>query len=84
MGNLLSETCDNAESGDKCDDNSIMPPLLNEEEMCVMDSGDEYEDEAMSKEMLKYICDSSQSRLSVNRREACYEIRDFIKWIQSE
>ena len=30
-GNLLSETCNNAESDDKSDDNSIMPPLLSEE-----------------------------------------------------
>ena len=30
-GNLLSETCNNAESGDKSDENSIMPPLLSEE-----------------------------------------------------
>ena len=29
--NLLSETCDNAETGDKSDDNSIMPPILCEE-----------------------------------------------------
>ena len=27
-GNLLSETCNDAESCDKSDDNSIMPPLL--------------------------------------------------------
>ena len=27
-GNLLSETCNDAESGDKSDENSIMPPLL--------------------------------------------------------
>ena len=49
---LLSETSDDAESGDKYDDDSIMPPLISEEEMDVMDSGDESEDELMSKEML--------------------------------
>ena len=27
-GNLLSETSDNAESGDEYNDNSIMPPLI--------------------------------------------------------
>ena len=27
-GNLLSETCNDAESGDESDDGSIMPPLL--------------------------------------------------------
>ena len=29
-GGLLSETCDDAESGDESDDNSIMPPLSSE------------------------------------------------------
>ena len=29
-GNLLFETCSNAESGDKSDDNSIMTPILRE------------------------------------------------------
>ena len=29
-GDLLSETRDDAESGNKSDDNSIMPPLLSE------------------------------------------------------
>ena len=27
-GGLLSENCDDAESGDKSDDDSIMPPLI--------------------------------------------------------
>ena len=30
-GGLLSETRDDTESGDKSDDNSIMPPLISEE-----------------------------------------------------
>ena len=30
-GGLLFVTCDDAESGDKSDDNSIVPPLLSEE-----------------------------------------------------
>ena len=40
-GKLLSESRKNAESGYKSNNNSIMPPLLIEEEMDVMDSGDE-------------------------------------------
>ena len=43
-GNLLSENSEYAEindkSGDKSDENSIIPPLLNEEEVYVLDSGD--------------------------------------------
>ena len=30
-GGLLSETCDDAKSGDESDDNSIMPQLISEE-----------------------------------------------------
>ena len=51
-GNLLSKTRNNAESGDKSDDNSIMPPLLRKEEMDAMDSDNESDDEPMSTEML--------------------------------
>ena len=58
------------ESSDEYNDNSIMPPLIREEEMDVMDSGDESDDEHMSKEMLEDIHDGSQSHPSVNRREA--------------
>ena len=52
-GNLLSETCNDAESGDKSDDGSIMPPLLREEEMDAMDSGDESDDEPLSTKILE-------------------------------
>ena len=47
-GNLLYETRDDAEIGDKSDDNSIMPPLISEGEIDAMDSGDEPEDAPMS------------------------------------
>ena len=30
-GGLLSETCEDGESGDKYDDDSIIPPLISEE-----------------------------------------------------
>ena len=46
---LLSETRDDAEIGDESDDNSIIPPLISKEEIDLMDSGDESEDEPMSK-----------------------------------
>ena len=47
-GDLLSETCDDAESGDEYDDNLIMPTLISKEETNVIDSGDESEDEPIS------------------------------------
>ena len=81
---LLSETCYDAESGDEYYDDSIMPPLISKEEMDVMYSGDESEDELMSMEMLEDICDGSKSHSRVNRRESSYKIRDRIKQIQTE
>ena len=51
-GDLLSETCDDAESGDEYNGNLILPPLISEEEMYVMDSGDDSDDEIMSTEIL--------------------------------
>ena len=56
-----------------------MPPLISKEEMDAMDSGNDYDDEPMSTDMLEEICDGSQPNLSVSRREARYKIRDCIK-----
>ena len=52
--------------------------------MDTMSSGDEYDVEPMSTEMLEDIRDDSQSHPSINMREACYKIGDHIKWIQVE
>ena len=82
--NLITETHDNAESGDRYDDDSIMPPLISKEEMDVMDSGDESEDEIMSTEMSEDICDGSKSHLGINSREARYKICYRIKQRQTE
>ena len=78
-GNLVSETSNDAESSEKYDDNSIIPPLLSKEEMDAMDSGDKSDDDPMSTEMLEFIRDGSQSHPNVNNKEACYKIRDRIK-----
>ena len=67
-GNLLYETWDNAESGEKSDDGSIMQPLFSEEEMDGIDSVNESEDEPMSTDMLEEICDGSKSCPRVNKR----------------
>ena len=65
-GDLLSETHNNAESGDASNDDSIMPPLLREEEMDAMYYGNESDHGPISTEMLENIRDVSQSHLSVN------------------
>ena len=51
-GGIWSETSNDAESGDESDEDSIMPPLLSEEEMDAMDSGDESDHDLISIEML--------------------------------
>ena len=45
-----------------------MPPLLREEKMDAMDSGDESYYETMSTEMLEDIHDGSQYHPNINRR----------------
>ena len=82
--NLLSETQDDTESGDKSYDNSALAQLSSEEEMDAMSSGDESDDEPMSTEMLQDIREDSQYHMTVNSREACYKIIDHIKRIQAE
>ena len=45
-----------------------MSPLLIEEEIDAMDSGDESDHDLISMEMLENICDGCQSRPNVNKR----------------
>ena len=78
-GNIPTENCNDAESGDKSNDNSIMPPLLSKEEMDAMDSGDKSDRDLISTEMLENIFDVSQSHPIVNQREYRYKIRDCIR-----
>ena len=83
-GNLLSESCNDAESGDESDDNSVMPPLLSLEEMDAMYYGDESDHDSMFTAMLEDICDRSQYHPSVNMREVRYKIYDHIRQRQSD
>ena len=61
-----------------------MTTLLSIEEMDVLDSGDDSDNEPISTEMLEDISDRSQSCSKSNMREICHKIRDRIKQIQSE
>ena len=67
-GCLLSETCNDVESGDESNDNSIIPTLLGEEEIDVMDYGDDSDHDLICTDMLEDIFYGSQSHLKVNRR----------------
>ena len=57
--NILTKTCNNEESGDKYDDDSIMPSLLGEEDMGAMISVNESDHDPVSTEMLEDIHDGN-------------------------
>ena len=82
-GDLLSETRNHAEIGDKSDGDSIMLPLHSEEEIEAMDYGDESDYDPMSMDMLEDIRNGSQYHLTVCNIEARYKIRDCINQGQS-
>ena len=52
---------------------------MSEQDMENINSVDESDHDLISTEMLEDICDGSQTHENVNRREACYKIRDHIK-----
>ena len=78
--NILTKTFNDAEIGDN---DSIMSPLLSEEDIYAMDSGDESYHDLISTEMLEDIRDGVQSHPNVNQIEACYKILDRIRQRQS-
>ena len=82
--NILTKTRNNAESSDESDEDSIMLPLIREEEMEAMDSGDESDHVLISTEMSENICDGSQTHPNINRRETRYKICNCIRQRQSE
>ena len=74
----------NTDSANKYNDNSTVAPIISESEMDVMSSGDEYDAEPMSTDMLEDICDRNQYRPSINSIEAHYNIHDCFKQRQAE
>ena len=80
-GKILTETCNDAESGDESNNESIM---MSEQDMENINSGDDSDHDLISTEMLEDIRDGSQTHPNVNRREARYKIRDRIRQRQSE
>ena len=71
-GNILTETRNDAESGDKYDNKSIM---MSEQDMDAINSGNESDHDLISTEMLEDMRDGSHSHPNVNRREARYKKR---------
>ena len=69
-GNIWTKTRNDAESNDKSKDDSILPPLLSEEEIYVMAYGNDSNDDPIYTEMLENIRFGIQSHPDVNMREA--------------
>ena len=80
---LLSETHECTEIGNKYDDDSTMPPLISEEEMDVISLDNKYDSEPISTDTLEDICEGIQPHPIINRREARYNICDRIKQSQA-
>ena len=80
-GNILTETRSNAESGNESNSESLM---MNEQDMENLDSNKKSDHNLISTEMLEDICDKNQIHLTVNKREARYEICDHIRQKESQ
>ena len=79
--NILTETCNDTENGDKSDSKSIM---MNEQDMENLDENEKSNHDIISTETLEEICDRNQTYPTVNKREARCKINDRIKQTQSE
>ena len=64
-GNILTKTCNKAESGDESDKKSIM---MSEQDIDAINSSDESDHDIISTEMLEDICDESQTHPNVSTR----------------
>ena len=73
---MSTKISNDAENVDKSDNKSI---ILSKQDMDAMNSGDESDHYLISMEMLEEISDGSQNHSNINRREACYKIRDHMK-----
>ena len=75
-GNILTETRNDAE---RCDEYNSESLMMNKKDMNNIDSNEQSNHDLISTEMLEDIRDRSQTHPNVNKREACYEIRDCIR-----
>ena len=75
-GDLLTETRNDTESGDKSDSKSLM---MSKQDMENLNSSDDSDHDLISTEMLHDIRDGSHTHPNVNRREARYKIRDCVR-----
>ena len=80
-GNLLTETRNNTERGDKSNLESIM---MIEQDMENLDSNEKSDHDIISTEMLEEIREGSQTHPTVNKRGVCYGICDRIRRKESQ
>ena len=80
-GTYLLNTRNDAESGEKYDNESIM---MSEQDMENLDSNEKSDHDLISTEMLEDIHDGSQTHPNVNKREAHYKIRDRFRQKESQ
>ena len=80
-GNILTKTRNNAESGDKSNNEWTM---MSKQDMDAINAGDESDNDLISTEMLEDIRDGSHTHPNVNRRRARYKIGDSIRQRQLE
>ena len=78
-GDILNKARNDAESGDKYDDDSIIPSLISKEEIYAMDSGDESNNDIISTDMIEDMRGGIKSHRNLNQRESRYKIRDSIR-----
>ena len=80
-GNLWTKTCNDTESGDESDSESIM---MSEQDMENIDEKEKVDDDLISTERLHDIRDGNQTHLNIDKRLARLKIRDRIKQNKSE
>ena len=75
-GNLWTETCNDTESSDKSDSESIM---MSEQDMENLDGKENFDDDLLSMETLHDIRDRNQTHPNIDKREARLKIHDLTK-----
>ena len=69
IGDLLTETCNNTESGDKYDSESIM---MSEKDMEDLDETERFDDDLISTETLHDIRDRNQTHPKIDKKGSTY------------
>ena len=75
-GNLLTETSNDTESGDKSDSKSIM---MSKQDMENLNEKEKFNDDLISTETLHDIRDGNQTHPNIAKRWACLKIRERVK-----